>query len=152
MTIRLGDGLICYGATLARKMPPRDQALILSHVPADREIGSAHVIMSKSSVPGAVDVHFLPDRLSPDQCIAALATALERMVKLHGKAKTSPVIIEQADALTVREQAESIVDFIRAGRFVDGVPRFDNPREVCVRMLTIAFATVAVTPGALARG
>jgi hypothetical protein len=154
MSIKLNNEVICFGSTLARPMGMRDQAAIIAQIDPNREVGLAHVIVANSSVPDTLDVHFLADRLTTDQQIAALATALDRLMKMHGKPDKSPLIISQIDGHTIREQAEGLVDFIRSGTMADPHRsiRFDNSREVCIRVLTIAFATVAISPSALANG
>lgn len=156
MSIRLDQQIVCFGSTLARKMAESDARTLLEQIDHRREIGTAHVVLAKTGKPFEMEVHFLPHNINPQQAIASLATALAQLKKIYGNVP-APMMIAAPDAERIRAHAEQMVDFIRSGTIKSGPQGkhhdFEQPREMCVRMLTIAFATVAVlSPSALAKG
>lgn len=153
--LRFHDDIMSYGSSLARKMEPQDRAAILDLIDAGRVVGTAHVAVTRGIIPNRLEVHFLPEGLTPDQCIPSLAIALQRLMDLYGKPTTSPMVVAETDAERLLLIAGHLVDSIRQGTLSrDGLLKrnYDLSRQDAVRDLFFALLTAPLSSAALARG
>lgn len=152
--IRFRDDIMSYGASLARKMRPEDRAAVLDLIDAGRVVGTAHVALTRCIIPNRMEVHFLPEGLTPDECIPSMAIALQRLMDLYGKPTTSPTVVASTDAERLLMIAGHLVDSIRQGTLSrEGLLKrnFDLSRQDAVRDVFFALLTAPLSAAGLSR-
>jgi hypothetical protein len=141
---------LCYGRTLARRMPPCDAQTFIDNVRFRRGVGSVTIIVASCEVPGRLDVDAVCHDLSPAQALDALRIASERIRAINGMAPSTVKIVPADETERLREIAMQIVDKVRAfgwwervwskAKFFRGSATFRFTREQCVRDVMAALA------------
>ncbi len=131
--------LVSYGVTLSRVMTQEEQQAVADTIDAEKLIGHGRIAVLWTNTPNVVNVEFFSEgSIGAISAIVSCEVVAKRLRTLHQYSPESLTFtpVDLYDAQRIRNKAESIVDYIRSG----SLPRFDQSRENCVRMLMAELA------------